>query len=76
MDFKERMAKARASRGKGKVKLPSRKKAIRDFCIECFGGGRGGRTDNVVIYSEIRKCTDLGCPLYEVRPYKKQVKVE
>jgi hypothetical protein len=35
----------------------SRKAAIRSFCLECCG------------YSslEVRKCTDLGCPLYIFR---------
>lgn len=35
--------------------------AIRVMCIECFGGSAG----------EIASCTDIACPLFMYRPYRK-----
>ena len=34
--------------------------AVNSFCLECVGWR----------VEEIRHCTDLGCPLYAVRPYQ------
>jgi hypothetical protein len=48
----------------------SYKTAVKRFCIECFGGGRGGRKMGSAISAEIRECTDPECPLFEVRPFK------
>ena len=35
--------------------------AVNSFCLECVGWRM----------EEIRHCTDLGCPLYAVRPYQR-----
>ena len=48
---------ARASIGKA-----SPREAIKAFCCECMGHVR----------SEIPHCTDLGCPLFHLRPYQKR----
>lgn len=48
----------------------SRKDAIKIFCVECVGGGASG------FRSDIKNCTDYGCPLYNWRPYKKTDKEE
>lgn len=44
----------KAMRGK------SMKAAIKSFCLECVQWQK----------EEVRKCTDLACPLYPYRPYK------
>lgn len=42
------------------VKGKSLRAAINAQCLECVGWQR----------IEVRNCTDLGCPLYTVRPYQ------
>ena len=49
---------------KSAMKGTSRKSAIHSFCLECTGYDK----------EEVRLCTDLGCPLYEFRPYKERSK--
>ena len=39
--------------------------SVNAMCFACFGGEQG---DNVT--REIKDCTCLNCPLYQVRPYK------
>lgn len=38
----------------------NRPAAVRSQCLECCGWQK----------LEVRSCTDLGCPLYVVRPYR------
>lgn len=42
------------------VSHKSRNAAVKAFCLECVGWER----------EEVKKCTDLACPLYGYRPYK------
>jgi hypothetical protein len=42
------------------VKGKSRKAAIHAFCLECVYWQK----------EEVRKCSDLACPLYALRPYQ------
>jgi hypothetical protein len=46
------------------MKRGSRKKAIKQFCIECVGG-----RDERGYTKEIANCTAVNCPLYPFRPY-------
>jgi len=49
---------------KSAIQGKSRKAGIHSFCLECVGYEK----------EEVRLCTDLGCPLYEFRPYKERSK--
>ena len=42
----------------------SLKAATKAFCLECVCWEK----------EEVRECTDLSCPLYPYRPYKRQIK--
>lgn len=66
----DKMEKAREAKKELRKKRGSPMKAIRNNCIECFGGGRGGRKMGQAIANEIRECTDPECPLFLFRPFK------
>ena len=44
----------------GTVQTLSRKRAIREYCVDCCGGVRSGADGPI-------SCTDFGCPLYRFR---------
>ena len=45
------------------IKKISRKRAIREFCCDCFCGVRSGAEGPI-------SCSDYGCPLYRFRSGK------
>ena len=46
--------------------VPSYKSAVRQFCIECMGGGEG----QPLPYKDVAECSAPKCALYELRPFK------
>jgi hypothetical protein len=60
MTFREEL-QAKYPKAARRAALGQPTACIKLFCLECVGGVRQDITD----------CTDSGCPLYLVRPYRK-----